>query len=127
MQSPEPVGCERRPAEPRDARAHYRTSALSARHMPAGMRHPKEDVMKATAVLACTGLLAATFAPIPASAGCLKSGAVGAVVGHVAGGHGKAGAAVGCAVGAAKKHNAKKQARQGPAAPPGQPGGRWLT
>ena len=80
--------------------------------------------MKAFAVLACTGLLAAAFAPVPASAGCLKSGAVGAVVGHMAGGHGKAGAAVGCAVGAAKKHNAKKQTRQAQPAPQGQPGGR---
>ncbi len=65
--------------------------------------------MKSYAILACAGLLAAMLAPAPASAGCLKSGAVGAVVGHFAGHHGKAGAAAGCAYGAMKKHNAKKQ------------------
>jgi hypothetical protein len=77
--------------------------------------------MKTVTALACAGLLAAAFVPVPASAGCLKSGAVGAVVGHMAG-HGKAGAAVGCAVGAAKKSKAKKQQAQ--PAPQGQPGNR---
>lgn len=60
--------------------------------------------------LAATALVAAGATATPAfGKGCLKGAAAGAVVGHLAGHHGKAGAAAGCVAG---HHHAAKKAKR---------------
>ena len=51
----------------------------------------------------------ATVATPAIGKGCLKGAAAGAVVGHLAGHHGKAGAAAGCVAG---HHHAAKKAKK---------------
>ncbi|MGF6440452.1 hypothetical protein [Paraburkholderia youngii] len=65
----------------------------------------KRSLLKQSLVVAAiiSGMAAANTA---SAAGCLKGAAIGAIVGHAAGGHGVLGAIGGCAVG---RHMAKKK------------------
>lgn len=70
--------------------------------------HFMRKIVTAAAIAAITCVTATAQAE---PGGCLKYGAVGAVGGHVAGGHSVLGAAAGCVTGMYKRHEYRKEAK----------------
>ncbi len=68
-------------------------------------------------IAAAAGLTIAFGAGSASAAGCLKGGAVGAGVGHVAGGHAVLGGIAGCVVGRHRANAAERRGRDQQASP----------